>query len=269
MKGKEITITFSEWFYNAFPLADTLLVDDTKNHSTDKTKKKYELTSEATQVNGHILYRIKALRDFEGVKAGALGGFIETENNLSQNDNCWIYGDAKVYGNSEVYGNAKVYNKSQVFDNAKVFGNAKIFNNVSVYDNAKVYGDAVVFDDVRVYEDAQVFGNANVRDRALIGDKALVYGNTYIFGYATILGNAVINANSDYIVFKNWWSSGRYFTWTRSNNMWKVGCFYGTGQELVDKAYEDSEESGREYQRIVNYVQDILGLPHIEPNHNN
>lgn len=45
--------------------------------------------------------------------------------------------------------------------------------------------------------------------------------------------------------------------------MWRVGCFYGTGQELIDKAYQDSEESGREYERVVNYVQDILGEPHL------
>ena len=62
---------------------------------------------------------------------------------------------------------------------------------------------------------------------------------------------------SDYIVFKNWWSSGRYFTWTRSNGMWSVGCFYGTGEELIKKAYNDSDESGREYERIVKYVESI------------
>ena len=40
--------------------------------------------------------------------------------------------------------------------------------------------------------------------------------------------------------------------------MWKVGCFYGTGKELVDKAYKDSELSGREYKRVVDYVNSIL-----------
>lgn len=59
------------------------------------------------------------------------------------------------------------------------------------------------------------------------------------------------------IVFKNWWSSGRYFTWTRSNDMWLVGCFYGTGEDLIKKAYADSETSGREYERIVKYVESI------------
>lgn len=70
-------------------------------------------------------------------------------------------------------------------------------------------------------------------------------------------GYAVIKKMSDYIVFKNWWSSGRYFTWTRSNDMWSAGCFHGTGEELIKKAYADSEEKGREYERIVRYVESI------------
>ena len=37
--------------------------------------------------------------------------------------------------------------------------------------------------------------------------------------------------------------------------MWKVGRFYGTGEELIAKAYRDSEVSGREYKRVVEYVE--------------
>ena len=40
--------------------------------------------------------------------------------------------------------------------------------------------------------------------------------------------------------------------------MWKVGCFYGTGEELIAKAYKDSELSGREYKRVVGYVESML-----------
>ena len=40
--------------------------------------------------------------------------------------------------------------------------------------------------------------------------------------------------------------------------MWSVGCFFGTGEELIKKAYKDSELSSREYERIVNYVRSIL-----------
>ena len=61
--------------------------------------KKYELTSETKIVFGHILYRIKALSSFGCVSAGDLGGFLESEKNLSQNGNAWVFGNAEVYGN--------------------------------------------------------------------------------------------------------------------------------------------------------------------------
>ena len=40
---------------------------------------KYELTTETIQFAGHILHRIKALKDFRSVKAGELGGWIKEE----------------------------------------------------------------------------------------------------------------------------------------------------------------------------------------------
>ena len=190
--------------------------------------KKYKLTSETTGCDGFILYRIEALMDFSDVKTGDKGGFVQSENNLSQLGNAWVYGNAKVCGKAEVRGDANVCG------NAEVYNYAEVFENAEVYDNAKVYGNA------KVYENAEVYDNAEV------------------FDYAEVRGDAKVYKNSDYIVFKNWWSSGRYFTWTRSNKMWKVGCFYGNGKELIKKAYADSEESGREYERVVKYVESIL-----------
>ena len=178
---------------------------------------KYKLTEEICyDFLGIKLYRIEALKDFANVKKGDKGGYIEKEDNLSQEGDCWIYDDAKVY------------------DNAKVFGNAVICDN------------------------AQVFGDAIIADNAQVCDNAKVSGNVIVCGNAIISGDAEIKNSSDYIIFKNWWSSGRYFTWTRSNNMWKVGCFYGTGEELIAKAYKDSELSGREYKIVVNYVEAML-----------
>ena len=166
--------------------------------------KKYEFTGEVKVVFGITLHRIRASVSFGVVVKGELGGWIEKEENLSQNGNAWVYGNALVYGNAEVCGNAKVYGNAKVCGNAKVYGNAKVHGNAEVCDNALVHG------------------------------------------------------NADYIVFKNWWSSGRWFTWTRSNNKWRVGCFFGTGAELIAKAYKDSEKSGREYERVVKYVESIL-----------
>lgn len=129
---------------------------------------KYELLIDDTiDVFGVTLFRIKALISFGNVEKGALGGYVEKEDNLSHYGNAWVYGNARVYGDSEVYDNA------------------------------------------------------------------------------------------DYIVFKNHWSSRRFFTYTKSNKMWKVGCFYGTGQELIKKAYRDSETSGKNYEAYVKFVEKL------------
>ena len=198
--------------------------------------KKYELTNETkTLADGTVLHRIRALRDIQRfvVKAGELGGFVEEENNLSQDGKAWVFDNAEVSGNAKVYGNA------EVSGNAKVYGNAWVSGDAWVSGNAKVYGNA------RVYGNAEVSGNAKV------------YGNAWVSGDAKVSGNAKVHGDSDYMVIKNTWSSGRWFTYTSSNKKWAVGCFYGTGEELIKKAYADSELSGRCYEAIVRSVETI------------
>ena len=214
--------------------------------------KKYRLTDETIQVGGHTLHRIEALTDFCNAHKGEKGGFIESEENLSQDDDCWIFDNAKVWGDAMVFDDALVFGNAQVYDKARVFGVAFVFNDAVVCGDAEVWGNAEVWDNARVY------GNARVLGYASIYGNAKVWGDAMVYGYARVYGDAKVESASDYIVFKNWWSSGRYFTWTRSNNMWSVGCFYGTGEKLIAKAYKDSELSGREYERVVKYVESIL-----------
>ena len=95
--------------------------------------KKYELTSETKIVFGHILYRIKALSSFGYVSAGDLGGFLESEKNLSQNGNAWVSGNARVYGNAEVSGSAEVYGNAEVYGSARVSGNAEVSKIGSIF----------------------------------------------------------------------------------------------------------------------------------------
>ena len=195
---------------------------------------KYRITSETKVVENITLHRIECVTAFSDVECGEKGGWIESEKNLSQYGDAWVGGNAWVYGNAKVCGNATISEDAMVGGNATVGGNANVRDNAMISDNAKVCGNA------RVGWDAEVCGNARVG------------------GNARVCGDAVVGGNADYIVFKNWWSSGRYFTWTRSNNKWKVGCFYGSGEELIAKAYKDSEKSGREYERVVKYVESIL-----------
>lgn len=81
--------------------------------------KKFELTSEfIINIFGTKLFRIKALIEFGNVKAGELGGFVEKEENLNQDGNAWVYGNARVYGNAWVYGDACVCGDAWVYGNA-------------------------------------------------------------------------------------------------------------------------------------------------------
>ena len=197
--------------------------------------KKYELTDETKEIGGITLHRIRALMDISryGVRAGDIGGWIEAESNLSQNDDAWVGDDARVYGNAKVCGNAWVSDDARVYGNAWVYGNAVVCGNAWVSGEAWVCGNAWVYGDARVYGEALVNGNAEVS------------------------GNAEVKSIRDYAVFKNGWSSGRWFTYTRSNRMWRVGCFHGTGEELIAKAYKDSELSGKCYEAIVRAVETI------------
>lgn len=149
--------------------------------------KKYELTGESKSLaDGIELYQIRALQDFGNVRKGELGGWIQREDNLSHEGNCWVSGDAIVRDTAMVY------------DNAKVSGNAVVRDTASVGGNAKVYGDAEVNRSSNVTENATVRGNARVsngdiRGNALIDDYAVVTGPcAEVFDDAVVSGRAKV-----------------------------------------------------------------------------
>lgn len=202
----------------------------------DNMNRYYELTDETIEFDGHTLHRIVCTESFRNVLKGTYGGFIEGYKNLK--------------GTAWVDGAAKVYNGAVVSGQALVTGHACVNRYAYISDRAVVDGNAYVSgNSVLIGGDVCIYGSVIVRSSSRF--------RLDIIGSANIGGDAVIESRYDYIVFKNWWSSGRYFTWTRSNDMWRVGCFYGTGKELIAKAYKDSKVSGREYERVVKYVEAI------------
>ena len=102
-----------------------------------------------------------------------------------------------------------------------------------------------------IEKESNLSGNAWVSDNARVSGNAYVHGDARVSGNAEVYGNAWVKSSKDYCVYKNTWSSFRWFTYTKSNKMWAVGCFYGTGSELIAKAYKDSEKSGKCYEAIV------------------
>ncbi|UNE53648.1 hypothetical protein [Bartonella machadoae] len=141
--------------------------------------KKYEITNETRVFDNHTLYRIRALRDFDDVKAGQLGGFIEDESNLSHEGNCWVADDAYVLKPGRVYENARVYGNAAVggfvYGNAHVYDFAKVFANAHVYDNARVFDSAKIISNVHIYENASAYGMAIVTKNAYSNTRENVY----------------------------------------------------------------------------------------------
>ena len=103
---------------------------------------------------------------------------------------------------------------------------------------------------------------ASEKNLSQSGD-AWVYGDARVYGDAEVSGDARVYGDADYIVFKNTWSSGRYFTYTKSNKKWRVGCFYGNGYELIEKAYKDSQKSGDFYKAYVDFVEKLEAIEDI------
>jgi len=167
--------------------------------------KKYELTSEFITINRTKLYRIKALKDFGDVKMGDLGGFIEKEENLAQEGDCWVYDRAIVRDKARIYDNVRIKNRAVVKDNAEISFDAQILDSAVVGDNAVVSIQAIVRNSSRIDGNAHVCGSCIIHQDAHITQKATVKGKANISGLSVIGGNAVIDdcaIVSDYAVIK-------------------------------------------------------------------
>lgn len=225
--------------------------------------KKYEMTSIAIEWQGRKLFRIKALKSFGDVKAGDLGGYIESENNLSQDGNSWVYNTAKVYDKAMVWGNAKIHDNAEVFEDSFVYGNACVCGNSKVFGLARVYGDVCIYnnaeicDNVRVHNNARVFGNAIIRD------------NTNVYGYAEIGGNAEVHDDADYICVKGLGSAFRDTTFFKCKNDdigVVCGCFNGNLEKFTKevKHTHGDNKYAKEYLAMVEVIK-----IHFEKENNN
>jgi hypothetical protein len=90
------------------------------------------------------LYRVRALRDFGDVKAGELGGIVDSENCLSHTGNCWIADDAMVL-DARVSGNARIYMSALIGGGAQISGDVSIGGSVEITCSIKISGNGRVF----------------------------------------------------------------------------------------------------------------------------
>ena len=122
--------------------------------------------------------------------------------------------------------------------------------------------DTITFFGVQLFRIKALISFSGV-EKGEVGGYVASESNLSQYGDAWVYGDARVSGDADYIVFKNTWSSGRYFTYTKSNKKWRVGCFYGSGAELVEKAYKDSKKSGDFYKAYVDFVEKLEEIENI------
>lgn len=193
---------------------------------------KYELTNETKVFAGRTLHRIKRISD------GLLGGWIENESNLSQDGNCFVYGEAMVYGN------AGIFRDAWISGDAKIFGNARVFGNAWISGDANVYGDAKILDNARVYDNANICGDVSIIGRANVFEHAIIRGNANVCGDEMVCGYALIESDNDIASIRGFGRINRTTTFFRCLDgeiRTTCGCFYGTIAEFkkqVKKTHE-------------------------------
>lgn len=133
------------------------------------------------------VYQIRALKDFGDVKAGDLGGFVESTDNLSQTGRCWVYDNAVVYGNAVVKDNAVVSGDAVIKENAVISDMATVFGQAEVRGSARISGTAGVG-----YEWDGVKNKENYQS----GDATIVKGHAVITGNASVFGEVIVDDNA-------------------------------------------------------------------------
>lgn len=137
---------------------------------------KYEFTEKVFLMKHYgteiELHQIRALQDIplHGVKAGDVGGWIQSEENLSQNGSCWIGIDGLVYDEAQVLEDAFV-KSGNVYDIAIVKGQSLIDNQstISGISPCIVEGGSVISRSTIV--DSHIHGNTEIRDSHIVNLK--------------------------------------------------------------------------------------------------
>ena len=219
--------------------------------------KKYKLTSEVKTVNGVKVYRIQALRSFKLingklVKAGDLGGWIESEANLSHSELCWVYDECTMYGNAKRTENAIGYGNSRQFGNSRQSGNSQQYGNSWQYGdswqsgtsrqhgtswqygNSRQYGDSRQHGTSQQYGDSRQFGNSQQSGNSLQYGNSQQYGNSrqygdsQQYGGSQQAGNTIDNGAPGAILTLISPTSGRSIFIGQSDLNICTGCFQGS-----------------------------------------
>lgn len=151
-------------------------------------QKKYEITGIAHPQHP-VLHRIRALCNVtQGVKAGDLGGYVQSEDNLSQEGACWIYDDAVAWDQACVAQDAALRENAMACDEAFVGGHADVAGAAVIQDEAIVLSG-------HIFENACICGEGKVLAGKYRDLEPRIFGRARIYG--TISGNVICSSDTE------------------------------------------------------------------------
>lgn len=158
------------------PQLEQATVQTPQQTKASQPAKKYEITDIAHPVYPE-LHRIRALRQVgTDVPAGELGGFVQSEANLSQDrDDDWLYGDSVSRDDARVCDGARLYDQAMAQELALVSGSSTMYDNAVACDNAILTAGCI-------RNGALVCGNARVRDNPATHIAPVVTGQSVVMG---------------------------------------------------------------------------------------
>lgn len=140
--------------------------------------KKYKLTENIKKFSEtEILYQIECISEFGDIKPGDLGGYIPSEEVLSQTGNCWIDSNSFVRGNSKISDNV-IISGSFVID-------SEISGDVEVESGSSISGSVI--------RDKSIISGSSVLNSEIGGDSEIFYNSVITDSY--IIDTSVINSD--------------------------------------------------------------------------
>lgn len=169
------------------------------------------------------LHRIIALRPIPslGVNKDDKGGWVSSEENLSQEGDCWVWPGAMVRDKATVLDDAQIRDCAVISDEAVVENKAVVAGAAQIRDTARICGYACVGSATNrhagllkpeVYRRAErdkiiekaememVFDSPVVLEAAEVGESAEVRGDVVVKGTAVLYGKARVEGNTTLVI---------------------------------------------------------------------
>ncbi len=199
--------------------------------------KKYEIT-DITHPDHPWLHRIRAKMDIgESVKAGDLGGFVESESNLSfePSDEAWLFGESICCGDAYVCVGAVLRDGAIAKDNAYVSHDATLYGSSLAEDNAIVRGALLA-------ESARVSGSGMMIQSADTGYRPEAIGHAAVYG--KVIGNYLLAGDTVIVPGEEFYNDSRDRIWLHDEKR-TVEREFGRGELHPIREHQRTQEKSR------------------------